>query len=109
MTRLTSWRQRRRTSLALAVVALRSWGPRQFAAAIIAAAVVAAIIGVATVLIPNPVFARDIPPVWWDYPVWLLRSEERRVGKEQRFHYRQRQSKRGKTEEIELETRQKKR
>src|SRR5690625_5517025 len=74
MTRLTSWRQRRRTSLALAVVALRSWGPRQFAAAIIAAAVVAAIIGVATVLIPNPVFARDIPPVWWDYPVWLLSS-----------------------------------
>src|SRR5690625_4862091 len=74
MTRLTSWRQRRRTSLSLAVVALRSWGPRQFAAAIIAAAVVAAIIGIATVLIPNPVFARDIPPVWWDYPVWLLSS-----------------------------------
>ena len=74
MTPLTPWREPRPTSLSFAVVALRSWGPRQFSAAIIAAAVVAAIIGIATVLIPNPVFARDIPPVWWDYPVWLLSS-----------------------------------
>ena len=74
MTRLTSWWERQRSSLSLAVVALRSWGPRQFSAAVVAAAVVAAIIGIATVLIPNPVFARDIPPVWWDYPVWLLSS-----------------------------------
>ena len=74
MTRLTSWWDQCRSSLSLAVVALRSWGPRQLSAAFIAAAVVAVIIGVATVLIPNPVFARDIPPVWWDYPVWLLSS-----------------------------------
>lgn len=41
---------------------------------IAAAAVVAVVIGVATVLIPNPVFGRDIPPVWWNYPVWLVTS-----------------------------------
>lgn len=74
MTRLTSWWQRQRTSISLAVVALRSWGPRQFSAAFVAAVSVAVIIGIATVLIPNPVFARDIPPTWWDYPVWLLSS-----------------------------------
>src|SRR5690625_2235988 len=74
MTRLTAWRERQRSSISLAVVALRSWGPRQFSAAVVATTVVAAIIGIATVLIPNPVFARDIPPTWWDYPVWLLSS-----------------------------------
>ncbi|HLS74356.1 MAG TPA: hypothetical protein VK046_11335 [Actinomycetaceae bacterium] len=74
MTRLASWWDQCRSSLSLALVALRSWGPRQLSAAVIAASVVAVIIGVATVLIPNPVFARDIPPVWWDYPVWLLSS-----------------------------------
>src|SRR5699024_8017019 len=54
--------------------ALRSWTPRQVLAAIVAAIAVAVIIGIATVLIPNPIFARDIPPVWWNYPVWLLTS-----------------------------------
>ncbi|UUZ43527.1 BlaI/MecI/CopY family transcriptional regulator [Janibacter limosus] len=43
-------------------------------AAIAASAVVAVVIGVATVLIPNPLFGRDIPPVWWNYPVWLVTS-----------------------------------
>lgn len=58
----------------LAVQALRMWTGRQVLAAIAAAVVVAVVIGVATVLIPNPVFGRDIPPVWWNYPVWLLTS-----------------------------------
>lgn len=31
-------------------------------------------IGLVTVLIPNPVFGRDILPVWWNYPVWILTS-----------------------------------
>ena len=62
------------TGIALAVRALRNWNPRQALVAIIAAVVVAAVIGVATVLIPNPVFTRDIDPVWWNYPVWLLTS-----------------------------------
>lgn len=55
-------------------LALRTWTPRQVWAAVIAAAVVGVVIGVATVLIPNPIFAREIPPVWWNYPVWLLTS-----------------------------------
>lgn len=59
-------------SLRLAITALRMWTPRQLLAAVIASAVVAVVIGVATVLIPNPVFGREIPPVWWNYPVWLV-------------------------------------
>lgn len=61
-------------SFRLAVQALRGWTGRQVLAAIAASAVVAVVIGVATVLIPNPLFGRDIPPVWWNYPVWLVTS-----------------------------------
>ena len=50
------------------------WTPRQAGVAVVTAVVVGLVIGVATVLIPNPVFARDIPPVWWNYPVWVLTS-----------------------------------
>lgn len=59
-------------SFRLAGRALRLWTGRQALSAIAAAAVVAVVIGVATVLIPNPVFGREIPPVWWNYPVWLV-------------------------------------
>ncbi|WP_139908853.1 hypothetical protein [Brevibacterium sediminis] len=51
---------------------LRLWDRRRFAAAAVAAAGSAVVIGLATVLIPNSLFSRDIPPVWWDYPVWIL-------------------------------------
>lgn len=61
-------------SLTLAAQALRTWTARQVMVAVLAAAVVGLVIGIATVLIPNPVFGRDIPPVWWNYPVWLLTS-----------------------------------
>jgi len=54
--------------------ALLLWDRRRIAVAVAAAAVSAVVIGVATVLIPNSLFARDIPPVWWDYPVWILTS-----------------------------------
>lgn len=54
--------------------ALRTWSPRQFLVAAVTAVVVGLVIGIATVLIPNPVFGRDIPPVWWNYPVWVLTS-----------------------------------
>src|SRR5699024_8272831 len=60
--------------LSLARQALRLWTLRQVAVAVLAGAAVALLIGVATVLIPNPVFGRDIPPVWWNYPVWILTS-----------------------------------
>lgn len=61
-------------SLRLAVQALRAWTARQVVVAIATGAAVAIVIGVATVLIPNPVFGREIPPVWWNYPVWLVTS-----------------------------------
>jgi hypothetical protein len=48
------------------------WDRRRIGVAVAAAAASAVIIGLATVLIPNALFARDIPPVWWDYPVWIL-------------------------------------
>jgi len=67
-------RQRIATSVVSAVRALRAWSARQVLVALTAAVAVALVIGVATVLIPNPVFARDIAPVWWNYPVWLITS-----------------------------------
>ena len=53
---------------------LRMWGTRRFVVTIVAASVSALVIGLSTVLIPNSFFARDIPPVWWDYPMWILMS-----------------------------------
>lgn len=61
-----------RQRLALAARALRAWTPRQFAVAALVAAGFALLVGVVTVLIPNPWFARDIDTVWWNYPVWVL-------------------------------------
>lgn len=60
------------TTLRLARQGLRMWTPRQVGAALISSAVFALLIGIATVLIPNPLFARDIAPVWWNYPIWIL-------------------------------------
>ena len=51
---------------------LQQWTSRQFQVTFLVAILVGLLIGVATVLIPNPWFARDIEPVWWNYPVWLL-------------------------------------
>lgn len=58
--------------IALAGRALRSWRPRQFAIAMLVAAGFALLVGIVTVLIPNPWFAREIDTVWWNYPVWVL-------------------------------------
>ena len=63
-----------RPSFAQVVLALRSWNRKQVLTAAAATVAIALLMGVATVLIPNSVFMRDIPPVWWDYPVWLLTS-----------------------------------
>jgi len=59
---------------ALAWVALRGWTPRQRVVATVATLVVGLLVGYATALVPNPVFSRDIPPVWWNYPVWIATS-----------------------------------
>jgi hypothetical protein len=57
-----------------AVLALREWTARQYAAAALFAAGFAVLIGVPTVLIPNPVFSREIAVVGWNYPVWIATS-----------------------------------
>lgn len=53
---------------------LKLWQTRQILVALGTALVVGLLIGYATVLIPNSFFTRDIPPVWWNYPVWILTS-----------------------------------
>jgi hypothetical protein len=50
------------------------WDRRRIIAAVVAGLAAAGLVGVATVLIPNRLFARDVPPEWWDYPVWILMS-----------------------------------
>lgn len=61
-------------TLTLARQGLASLDRRQWLVALGSAVGVALLIGYATVLIPNDFFARDIEPVWWNYPVWLLTS-----------------------------------
>ncbi len=51
---------------------LRSWDGRRWAVAAAVAAGYAVLVGLATVIIPNPVFARDIPVVAWNYPVLVV-------------------------------------
>lgn len=74
MQHLMTWTRRLGESVQLAARAWRAWGPRQHLVAVTAAVAVGLAIGLATVLIPNPVFSRDIPPVPWNYPVWILSS-----------------------------------
>lgn len=57
-----------------AALALRMWSTRRILVAIAAAGASVVIIGMSTVLIPNSLFSRDIPPQWWDYPMWILMS-----------------------------------
>jgi hypothetical protein len=47
-----------------------TWGPRRWTAAAAGAVAVALLIGLPTELIPNPVFTRPLPVLWWNYPVW---------------------------------------
>lgn len=61
-------------TLSTAATALRAWTPARWAVSAVAAVAVALAIGIPTVLIPNPVFGREIPVVWWNYPVWILTS-----------------------------------
>lgn len=61
-------------SLTLAGRALRTWTLRQHLMAAVFALGFALLVGLVTVLIPNPLFARDIDTVWWNYPAWVLTS-----------------------------------
>lgn len=64
----------RPSRVVLALSALRTWSSRHVLVAVGATVVIAVVVGLATVLIPNHIFARDIAPVWWNYPVWILTS-----------------------------------
>lgn len=59
---------------ALSATALRFWGMRQWAVAALSGLGVALLLGFVTVLIPNNVFGREIPPTSWSYPVWIATS-----------------------------------
>ncbi|NKY60677.1 hypothetical protein [Nocardia flavorosea] len=74
MRRIEQWVSRRKASLGLAAQALVAWSPRQLGLAATAAVVVGVVVGLVTVLIPNPVFGREIPPEPWNYPVWIVTS-----------------------------------
>lgn len=56
------------------LIAFRMWTPRQWWAAIAAAGASLVLLGVPTVMIPNSIFSREIPPTAWSYPVWILTS-----------------------------------
>ncbi|MDV2978573.1 UNVERIFIED_CONTAM: hypothetical protein Q9R71_15485 [Actinomycetes bacterium ARC8] len=54
--------------------ALHRWQAARWTAAVGSAVAIALLMGLATVLIPNPIFTREIPTVWWNYPVWIITS-----------------------------------
>ena len=60
--------------MTLSLDALRMWGARQWLVAVGAAAATGLVLGYVTVLIPNPVFGREVPPTAWSYPVWIATS-----------------------------------
>lgn len=45
------------------------WTARRLVTALAGTVGTALVIGVPTVVIPNPVFGREIPVTWWSYPV----------------------------------------
>ena len=45
------------------------WAPRRLLTALAGTVGTALVIGVPTVVIPNPAFGREIPVTWWSYPV----------------------------------------
>ncbi len=53
---------------------MRTWSARRWRVAGMATVGTALAIGLPTVLIPNPVFGREIATVWWNYPAWLITS-----------------------------------
>src|SRR5699024_10741383 len=59
-----------RTSIVLALQALRSWTVRQVLVAAAAGAAMAVLVGVPTVLIPDSLLVRGIPQGWCAYPGW---------------------------------------
>ncbi len=63
-----------RRTLHAARLALQRWTARQIGAAAGFTLAFAALLGIPTVLIPNPVFGREVPPQAWSYVTWVLSS-----------------------------------
>ena len=74
MQSITRWPKDIARRIPLSVDALRWWGARLWAVAAAASLGIALLLGYATVLIPNDVFTREIPPPPWNYPVWIATS-----------------------------------
>lgn len=51
---------------------LRGWSPRRWLVAVASAVGTVLLIGLPTVLIPNSVFGREVPTVWWNWPALLV-------------------------------------
>ena len=51
---------------------MRDWPLRRWMVAAVSALVTVVVIGVPTVLIPNPVFGRAVPVTWWAWPVLVV-------------------------------------
>lgn len=66
-------RKLRETAI-LAWYGLRAWDTKRFLVAGASAAGMLLLVGLVTVLIPNSWFSREIPPIWWNYPVWIVTS-----------------------------------
>lgn len=56
------------------VVAMASWPPRRWLAAVGAGALFALAVAIPTDLVDNPVFGREIPPTWWSWPALVVSS-----------------------------------
>jgi hypothetical protein len=63
-----------RRTVEASAVALLGWTVRQRLAAVGFSVTFALLIGIPTVLIPNPVFGRQVPVHAWSYPVWIASS-----------------------------------
>lgn len=51
---------------------MRDWPLRRWMVAAVSALVTVVVIGIPTVLIPNPVFGRAVPVTWWAWPVLVV-------------------------------------
>jgi Na+/H+ antiporter NhaD/arsenite permease-like protein len=58
--------------LAEDLATLRAWGARRWWAAAAGAVATVLLVGLPTVLIPNPVFGREIEVTWWAWPVLVV-------------------------------------
>ncbi|WP_347355104.1 hypothetical protein [Intrasporangium sp.] len=58
----------------LAAAAAELGSARRRLAAVAGAVGTAVVVGVPTVVVPNPVFGREVPVTWWSYPVLAVVS-----------------------------------